>query len=51
MVLDGAVGEKMNQIFLSDLQYAAEVTLGSFRRRSWLERIAERGASLITRLL
>jgi len=51
MVLDRAIGEEMNQIFLSDLQHGEEVTVAQFRRRSWLERIVERGAHLITRLL
>jgi phosphatidylserine/phosphatidylglycerophosphate/cardiolipin synthase-like enzyme len=51
MVLDRAIGEEMNEIFLSDLQHADEMTIAAFRRRSWLERIVERGAQLITRLL
>ncbi len=51
MVLDRTVGEEMSQIFVTDLQHAVEVTVADFRRRSWLERIVERGASLITRLL
>jgi cardiolipin synthase len=51
MVFDPSIGDEMNQIFMSDLQHAEEVTLATFRRRSWLERIVERGANLITRLL
>jgi cardiolipin synthase len=51
MVLDPIVGQRMNQIFLADLQHAAEITAGAFRERSWLQRLAERGASIITRLL
>ena len=51
MVLDRAVGEGMNGIFLDDLQDAKEITAASFRQRSWLQRILERGANLITRLL
>ena len=51
MVLDRAVGQQMDQVFLDDLRSSEEITLGSFRQRSWLERIAEHASSLIGRLL
>ena len=51
MVLDREIGEEMNRLFLRDLQHSEEITVATFRRRSWLERIMERGARLITRLL
>src|SRR5689334_20037559 len=51
MVIDGAIGEEMNRVFLTDLEQADEITLASFRQRSWVERIAEGAASAITRLL
>jgi cardiolipin synthase len=51
MVLDPAIGQQMNQLFADDLRYSEEITLAGFRRRSWLERIAERAANLIERLL
>jgi len=51
MVRDRTLGTQMDGIFLDDLQSADEITADSFRRRSWLQRIAERGANLITRLL
>ena len=51
MVVDSAIGEQMNRIFLTDLEHADEITLEAFRRRSWFERIAERAANMITRLL
>ena len=51
MVLDRAVGEQMNRMFLADLQHAREITLESFADRSWFQRIAERGANWLTRLL
>jgi cardiolipin synthase len=51
MVRDRTVGEEMNRIFLEDLRYAREVTLVAFRQRSWFQRLAERGANMITRLL
>jgi cardiolipin synthase len=51
MVLDRTVGGQMDRVFLDDLRYAHEITLAAFNQRSWLERLAERGASMITRLL
>ena len=51
MVVDRAIGEEMNRVFLTDLEHADEITLASFRRRSWVERIVEGAASMITRLL
>ena len=51
MVLDRAVGAEMHRTFLDDLQHAREVTVESFRERSWFQRIAERGATWLTRLL
>jgi cardiolipin synthase len=51
MVLDAALGRRMNEIFLADLRDAEEITLAPFRRRPRLERFAEGAASLISRLL
>ncbi len=51
MVLDRRLGDRMNRIFLDDLQHAQEVTASRFRERSWFEKILERGARLLTRLL
>lgn len=51
MVLDHDIGEQMDRIFLEDLRHATEITAGEFRRRSWLHRIAESLAGLLTRLL
>jgi len=51
MVLDRTVGEQMDRIFIHDLRYAEEITAARFRQRSWFQRVAERGANLITRLL
>lgn len=51
MVLDGTGGQEMNRIFLEDLAHAEEIETDAFRERSWLQRIAEWGASSITRLL
>ena len=51
MVLDRAIGDQMNQIFFDDLRHASEITVETFRRRSWLQRVAEWGANSLTRLL
>jgi cardiolipin synthase len=51
MVLDRAIGDRLNRIFLDDLRHAEEITLDTFRRRSWIERIVEWGANSLTRLL
>lgn len=51
MVLDDTAGQTMDRIFLEDLRHADEITLETFRRRSWLQRLAEWGANLLTRLL
>ena len=51
MVLDRTLGAEMDRVFLNDLQFAEEMALTSFRRRSWWQRAKERGAHLITRLL
>jgi hypothetical protein len=45
------MGDEMNRVFLDDLQQAQEITVDAFRARSWFERIAERGANWLTRLL
>ena len=51
MVLDRTIGQQMNQVFLDDLQHAEEITLATFRQRSWWQRLMERGASLVMRVL
>ena len=51
MVLDPAVGQRMDQVFLDDLRYSDEITLANFRKRSPVERVAERASNLIGRLL
>ena len=51
MVLDDSAGQTMDRIFLEDLRHADEITLETFRRRTWLQRLAEWGANLLTRLL
>lgn len=51
MVLDPNAGARLNEVFLSDLQFSEEITLKRFRERGWTTRVAEWGASLITPVL
>ncbi len=51
MVLDRRLGDEMNRTFLEDLRHAQEIKLEAFRARSWFQRIGERGANWLTRLL
>jgi cardiolipin synthase len=51
MILDETVGNQMNAVFLEDLKHAEEITLERFRQRGRIQRILERAASLIQRLL
>src|SRR5688572_982646 len=48
MMLDRKLGNEMNGIFLDDLRHSREITLEAFRARSWLQRLAEQRANLIT---
>jgi len=51
VVLDPKFGAAMDSVFLDDLRYSKEITLDEFRRRSIWEKMIERGASLLSRLL
>ncbi len=51
LVLDAAVGARMDSLFLEDLRYAQEVTPDWLERRSSLARIRGWGASLLINLL
>ena len=51
MILDDHVGQQMNAIFIADLNHAEEITLLRFRQRPWVQRLMERPARLIQRLL
>ena len=51
MVLDRTIGQQMDRIFADDLRFAEEITAARFAQRSWFQRLAERCANLITRLL
>jgi cardiolipin synthase len=51
MVLDRSTGQHMDRIFLEDLRHAEEITRARFDQRSWMQRVAEWSANLVTRLL
>jgi cardiolipin synthase len=51
MVLDEGIGQQMNDIFFADLKDAEEISLESFRRRPWFDRVDEAGAALLARVL
>jgi hypothetical protein len=51
MVLDTATGRRMDAVFFDDLRHSREVDLAEFRRRPWVNRVAEWAANLITPLL
>ena len=49
--LNDAVGERLHDVFLEDLAFSREIVLEEFRRRPAMERVKERGARLIARIL
>jgi cardiolipin synthase len=51
VILDPKFGTAMDSVFFDDLRYSKEITLDEFRRRSIWEKMIERGASLLSRLL
>ncbi|HET7584356.1 MAG TPA: phospholipase D-like domain-containing protein [Gemmatimonadaceae bacterium] len=51
LVQDARFGAAMDSLFLSDLRFSTEITLGNFARRGWLERVKEWGAHRIARVL
>lgn len=51
LILDRQVGTVMDSLFREDLQVSQEITLERFRRRSFLRRALELGASLLARVL
>jgi hypothetical protein len=50
-VLDREAGTQTDPVFLDDLQHATEITAAELRRRSWRDRLVERAADLLTRIL
>ena len=51
MVLDPSIGQQMDAIFLEDLRHSEEITLAAFRQRALWQRLMERGANLVMRVL
>jgi cardiolipin synthase len=51
LVLDLRTGATMDSLFLRDLDQAREITLEEFRRRPAADRLRERGATLLVRVL
>ena len=51
LVLDDGFGKTVRDMFLDDLTRSREVTLEEFRKRPVKERLYERGASLLARVL
>ncbi len=51
LVLDRSFGAAMDSVFSEDLRFSREVRLISFRRRPWTERVLERAARLVARVL
>jgi cardiolipin synthase len=49
--LDSTQGAVMNATFMDDLTRSREIKLDEFRRRPWHQRLLERGASLLSRVL
>ena len=50
-VLDPAFGATMDSIFLEDLEYAKEIVLDEFQKRPWTNKLLERGATALGRVL
>ena len=51
LVLDAALGAEMERIFMEDLRYSVEIELATFRERPWREKLWERSANLLSRVL
>lgn len=51
VALDPALGVVMDSLFTADIAFAREIQLSEFRRRPWTERVRERAAALLERLL
>lgn len=51
MMYDEDAARRLEELFAADLHYAREVRLEDFRRRPPVDRVRERGASLVSRTL
>jgi cardiolipin synthase len=50
-VLDSAFASAMERMYLEDLKFSQEITLTEFRQRSLKQKLLERGANMLSRLL
>ncbi len=51
MTHDEAVAARMEAVFEADLRYATEITRDAYERRPWRDRLYERAASTVSRVL
>jgi cardiolipin synthase len=51
VMMDAALGARLDSIFFRDLEHAREIRLESFRERPWYQHILEWGATLASPLL
>ncbi|MDB4915991.1 MAG: Phospholipase D-like domain protein [Gemmatimonadetes bacterium] len=49
--LNPKLGSEMNATFMDDVTRSSEITLAEFSRRPWYDRVIERGAAVLSRLL
>ena len=49
--LDTGLGAEMNATFFDDLSRSQEIILSEFQKRPWHQRVIEKGAALLSRLL
>ena len=51
VALDRRYGMQLDSIFFEDIKYAKEIKLDEFRKRPWTEKMIEKGATLLSRVL
>ena len=51
MTYDERVAARLEAVFVEDLTQTDEITLDVFNRRPWYDRVLERGASALSRIL
>ena len=51
VALDRRYGAQLDSIFFEDIKYAKEIKLAEFSKRSWGQRVVERAAVLLSRVL
>lgn len=51
VALDRRYGAALDSIFFEDIKYAKEIKLDEFRKRPWTEKMIEKGATLLSRVL